>query len=301
MKTIAPPESERFLPVHDAYGPRLALVFGNQAPGGQCPYFAAGRCHHCDIGAGEGRRFTTQENLERLAWFQNHYADVWPDIAHLVLYNSGSTLNPVELAPEVLDAVVAWARTLPRLQLISVDSREAFVKSARLEELKVRPILGLESARESVRNEALDKRMSDAAIRKAFREAARAGCGMDCNVVIAGPGTTGDGVADAVETARFAFALGDEVGVTVDLNLHPYYPSKRGRLRFPKHGRCPLPVAIRAVEAIAALRQPGSKLFIGWQDEGHDQDQHVRELELEIIRTPFDQFNRTQDPALLRD
>lgn len=296
-----------FDPVHDGYGPRLALVFGNQAPRGECPYYAAGRCHHCDIGAGEGRQFTLEDNRERLRWFQSHYAQVLGSIAHLVLYNSGSTLNPVELADVMLDEILDWAATLPALKLVSLDSREAFVKADRLAgcqdrlQRPLRPILGLESARESVRNLALDKRMSDSAIRRAFGEAAKAGCGMDCNVVIAGPGTTGDGVQDAVETARFAFDLAREAGLGVDLNLHPYYPSLRGRKRFPQHGRCPLPVAIRAIEAIAALvRDSGSKLFIGWQDEGHDQDQQLRDLELSIIQDAFDRFNRTQDPATLR-
>lgn len=311
---IAPPVEARFAPVYDSYGLRLALVFGNQAPNGQCPYYAAGRCHHCDIGAGEGHRFSLAENRQRLAWFQEFYAQVLPRVAHLVLYNSGSTLNVQELPHELLVEVLGWAAALPSLQLVSLDSREAFVQHKRLVELArvlgrpLRPILGLESARESVRNLALEKHMSDSAIRRAFREVglARAEgleCGMDCNLVIAGPGTTGDGVADALETARFAFELGNEVGLSVDLNLHPYYPSKRGRERFPKHGRCPLPVALRGVEGIAALARrdsPASRLFIGWQDEGHDQDQSVRDLELEIVQGPFDRFNRTQDPAALR-
>lgn len=41
-----------FRPVHDRRGLRLAIVLGNQAPAGVCPYAAGGRCHHCDIGLG---------------------------------------------------------------------------------------------------------------------------------------------------------------------------------------------------------------------------------------------------------
>ncbi len=312
--TVAPPEAARFLPVHDAYGLRLALVFGNHAPGGQCPYYTAGRCHHCDIGAGEGREFTLSDNRARLAWFQQHYAEALPRVAHLVLYNSGSTLNPRELPVLMLDEILDWAASLPCLKVLSLDSREAFLSQKRLADCArrlghtLRPILGLESARESVRNLALDKHMSDSGIRRAFRAVALAraegaDCQLDCNLVVAGPGTTGDGVADALETAEFAFDLAGEVGLTVDLNLHPYYPSARGRLRFPEHGRCSLPVAIRAVEGIANLaraRSRGSHLFIGWQDEGHDQDQGVRAVELQIIQERFDRFNRTQDAAVLR-
>ncbi|MEW6282817.1 MAG: hypothetical protein AB1758_29670, partial [Candidatus Eremiobacterota bacterium] len=227
------------------------------------------------------------------------------------------TLNPVELSPDFLHRVLEWAAALPALRGVSLDSREAFVTSQRVREAAralgagrfLHPILGLESARESVRNLVLDKRMSDGAIRRAFSNVAavaREGleASMDCNVVLGGLGTSaGDAVADAVETGRFAFDLGRASGLVVDLNLHPYYPSERGRSRFPQHGRCSLNLALRAVEGLDALRRelsPRSRLFIGWQDEGHDQDQEVRRLELSIARASFERFNRTQDWQALR-
>src|SRR5436305_10377440 len=49
----AEPGSDLLFPaVIDGYGKRLALVFGNHAHGGHCPFLAASLCHHCDIGMG---------------------------------------------------------------------------------------------------------------------------------------------------------------------------------------------------------------------------------------------------------
>jgi hypothetical protein len=122
-------------------------------------------------------------------------------------------------------------------------------------------------------------------------------------VLVAGPGTDSQSALDdAVATARYAYNLARGVGVTADLNLHPYYPSARGRARFPGHPRCALPTLVAAVRAIDALRHelmPSSGLFIGWQDEGHDQQPEVRQRELKAARNAFDRFNRTQEGSVL--
>ena len=109
MRPLARPADRLlFAPTQDRYGVRLALVFGNHAPGGQCPYFAAGKCRHCDIGAGEGAAFTSELNRQRLAWFQGQYRQILPEVVHLVLYNSGSFLNPQELPVDLLDEILVW-------------------------------------------------------------------------------------------------------------------------------------------------------------------------------------------------
>ena len=113
-----------FAPARDRYGLRLALVFGNQAPGGQCPYYVAGQCRHCDIGAGEGAAVTSELNRQRLAWFQAKYRQGLPEAAHLLLYNSGSVLNPREMPFEVLDEILVWARSLPAVRIVSLETRE---------------------------------------------------------------------------------------------------------------------------------------------------------------------------------
>ena len=112
-----------YQPVRDRHGWRLALVFGNHASGGLCPYYTNVRCFHCDIGAGEGAAFDLGTNRQRLAWFQEYYGPRLTSVNHLVLYNSGSVLNPHEMPLELLDGIVAFAGSLPAVSVLSLDSR----------------------------------------------------------------------------------------------------------------------------------------------------------------------------------
>jgi len=313
--SAAPPSEHLFEPLRDVYGWRLALVFKNHSPDGLCPWFRAGRCHHCDIGGGEGGAGDLEQNRARLRWFEQRYQDALPKLAHLVLYDSGSVLSPKELPGEFLDEVCSWARALPSLEVVSLDTREPFVRAARLVSLaellgpsrSVRPILGLETADDALRA-LIDKRMPRSAVLRVFDEIAQADAGsarvgLDVNVVVGGPGTTdATAVADAVGTARFAWEQGASRGISVDLNLHPYYPSVRGLARFPDHPRCSPEVALESLCALADLHSElgaDGNLFVGWQDEGHDQEQDERQRELDRLGAGFDLFNQTQDPSVL--
>jgi uncharacterized Fe-S cluster-containing MiaB family protein len=277
----APPAQMLFEPVRDRYGLRLALVFGNQAPGGICPYYAGELCHHCDIGAGEGRALDLTTNRLRLDWFRDYYRRQLESIRHFVVYNSGSVLNPREMLPELLEDILGFARSLPAVRVVSLDSREAYItpKSLRRilsvagEEKTVRPILGLESSDDRIRNEILQKAMPRTAIMRVFRDlatiAAEFGAnriGLDINIVIGGPGTTAlTAIDDALRTAEFALSAG------------------------------------RAAARIAlAVKSAGanSVIFIGWQDEAHDLEPDQRSFDLKQARSAFDRFNQTNDPAV---
>lgn len=306
-----------FEPVRDRYGWRLALVFGNHAPGGVCPYYAGGLCYHCDIGAGEGAAVDLAKNRRRLEWFRDHYCRLLDSVGHLVIYNSGSVLNPREMPPELLDDILGFARKLPAVRVVSLDSREAYIKMETLrrilsvvgEGIIVRPVLGVESADDRIRNEVLRKAMTRAAIMRVFRDLgtleAQYGAnriGLDINIVIAGPGTTiATEVDDAVRTAELGLSAGACHGVSVDLNLHPYYIGARGSARFPDHHRCSITTTARVAARVAlAVRSMGgdSRIFIGWQDEAHDLEQVQRSFELKHARSAFDRFNQTNDFAV---
>ena len=320
LASAAPRPETLFAPVRDRYGWRLALVFGNHFPGGICPYLIGEHCHHCDIGAGEGAAFDLATNHARLNWFREHYQQHLDSIGHVVLYNSGSVLNPREMPPDMLDEILGAIRTLRAVRVVSLDSREAYIKpqilrriiSALGEGLTVRPILGIESADDRIRNEILRKAMPRAAIMRVFRDlstvAAEEGAdriGLDVNILIAGPGTTSEtAVDDAARTAEFALDAGARSGVAVDLNLHPYYVGSRGSSQFPDHRRCTIEIAARAATRIAQIVQSmgvATSIFVGWQDEAHDLEQETRSHELNRARAAFDRFNQTNDPAVFTE
>jgi uncharacterized Fe-S cluster-containing MiaB family protein len=76
------------------------------------------------------------------------------------VYNSGSVLNPRELAPEILENICNEADEMPNFPVLSLDTREAFLDTDRLVQLASRlrtrvcvgPILGLESADDEIRD-----------------------------------------------------------------------------------------------------------------------------------------------------
>lgn len=314
MSAARPSEALLFPIVADRLGPRLVLVFGNEAPAGECPFYRAALCHHCDIGRGEGRRFTVEENRRRLAWFRERYEAEWPRVAHLVVYNSGSVLNPRELAPAFLLEVLAFARGLPALAAVSLDSRETFLDEDRLASAgralgaprALRVILGLESADDAIRDGLLEKRMGRGAIERgieALGRAARAApnLALAANVVVGGPGAAGPrAAADAAATARYALELATRAGVPLDLNVHPYYPSERGLARFPDHARPALADVVAAVEAMREATRGAAPIFLGLHDEGHDLRPEERQRTLAPLAAALARFHRDQDPAVLR-
>ncbi len=320
--SIRPPRESLFRPVYDRRGLRLAMVLGNEAPSGICPYAARNFCHHCDIGLGEGRRFDAAMNLARFRWLQEHYSSIWPRLAHLVVYNSGSVLNRLELAPETLTAVLDFARSLPELRLVSVESREAFVTPEAVSRLtadlgagrEVRVIIGIESADDTIRNKLLRKQMPRRAIERATRAIATvhrtvvsganqaALPGLTANVIVGGPGTTANSIVrDAVETSMYSLRLAQAYGLPLDLNLHPYYPSKRSTARFPDHPRPSLPALVEAICSVAQSVGNNTPVFVGLEDEGHDQDPGGWTEQLTRFARAADHFNRTGRTDMLRE
>ena len=173
-----------------------------------------------------------------------------------------------------------------------------------------RVILGLETSDDHLREELLAKRMPRAAVKRAVEAigsvAADLGTeriGLTFNILVGGPGTTlQTAVDDALTTADFALETGRVANLSVDLNLHPYYRSARGRSHFPAHPRCSPQTVARVASAIAervALHVPPTALFIGTEDEGNDRDLIPLDWRAEAVRDVFAKFNQSQDASVL--
>jgi hypothetical protein len=127
--------------------------------------------------------------------------------------------------------------------------------------------------------------------------------GATFNILVGGPGTTlQTAVDDALTTACFALEAGRAAGISVDLNLYPYYRSTRGQEHFPLHPRCSAETVARAASAVAELARscvPPSVLWIGTNDEGHDPDFTPSGWPAGAVREALDKFNGSQDPSAL--
>ncbi len=302
-----------FQPVRDTYGSRLALVFGNESAQGECPFYTAKQCYHCDIGAGEGKQFTLEMNKERLDFFREYYGEVLENIKHLVVYNSGSVLNRAEMSRETLGEIVEYAASLERCKIISVDSREMYVAEDALnhiverlrDEQHARIIIGVESQNDEIRIKKLNKIMRKKNIERAFEIVGKykGKIGLDVNIVFQPPELRGEeAITDAVETLRYGLNLAEKYKLSIDFNFHPYYPSQRSLVIYPNHPRANIEDSIEALRRMKAeieAQKNNAKIFVGWQDEEHDQQQQVRGAELEEGMQKFDQFNVTQEVNFL--
>lgn len=310
---VKPPEGSLFSPVESPRGRRLALVFGNEGPEGRCPFHGI-QCMHCDLGAGEGIRFTPDMNAARLKFLGGHYREIFPQIKHLVIYNYGSTFNDSEFSPETRQRIMAFANSLPELERISFDSREHFVSADKVATMvaMLRPdqnisiTLGLESQSEVIREINLQKNMSRAHIEAVFTALAtrRERTAVEMNVLFQPPDITGPAaINEAIKTIEYGLALMDQFGVLVDFNFHPYYPSKKGTKAFPDHPRAMLEHATSALIRIIRIIKAhggGSVIFVGWNDEGHDLQPTVKKMKQLLYDPAFAAFNQSQDEIDLR-
>ncbi len=285
-KPAIPSKSLLFRPEKDAYGIRLALVFGNEALKGKCPFYGS-QCYHCDIGKGEGRQFTHAMNKERLDFFRLYYRDVLPKVVHLLVYNSGSTLNRKEMSKKTLDEILNFIRTLNNCRIVSFDSREIFIADNKMQHIlgglrndqKMRIILGVESQNKAIRIGKLNKKMTHSGILKAFKTIAKfhGQIGIDINVILQPPELERqDAFNEAIATVRYGLSLGSEYGVPVDFNLHPYYRSSIGSEKYPNHYGPNLKDVIDAavfLKKSIAHENVAANIFIGCNSEGHDIEQ----------------------------
>ncbi|MBU1105454.1 MAG: hypothetical protein KKB51_02205 [Candidatus Riflebacteria bacterium] len=303
-----PPEGSLFEPVASPRGLRLALVFGNESPTGCCPYYNI-QCIHCDLGAGEGVSFSHEMNRQRLEFLQQYYSEILPKICHLVIYNYGSTLNDSELSKETRQRILEFASRLPAVKRISFDSREHFVTAARIGEMLplLRPdqslsiTLGLESQSEEVRIGHLKKTITRSEVDSVFNALSVYSdrTAVEMNVLFQPPGITGnEAIAEVVATIEYGIELMQQHGVLVDFNFHPYYPSIKGTKFFPDHPRAMMEHAIRALFMIIRLitaKSPESRIFVGWNDEGHDLQPTVKKMKQLLYSPAFAAFNVSQN------
>ncbi len=298
-----------FEPVKDVYGSRLALVFGNEATDGKCPFYLAKQCNHCDIGGGEGIWFDTPLNKARLEFMQHYYGNKLKEIEHLIVYNSGSVLNRHEMSIETLTCILNYIQTLDKCKIVSFDSRETFINyetigfiisHLRLDQ-QMRVVLGVESQDDNTRIVKLNKKMTKENIEKVFQvisEYSDKRVGIDFNVLFQPPELIREAaIEESLNTVKYGLDLGQKYKVPIDFNFHPYYPSHKSSLMYPRHPRAifeDIILAIKKMSEEIVNRKMRSMIFIGWQDEGHDVDQTTRNHELRRQVYLLNKFNLEQ-------
>ncbi|MHB9030766.1 MAG: hypothetical protein ACYC9O_18515 [Candidatus Latescibacterota bacterium] len=228
--------------IHDRPARRLVITL--RGPG--CSWVDRGEgCFMCGHHAGTTRGAIPAAE-EYLAQFRSEISGYdLSGIEILSLYNSGSVLNPDEVPPEALRAMIADIRNLGSIRKVVLETRAEYIDRSRLAELKdilgpgriLSVALGLETSDDLKRSLCINKGCSLAEISRAV-EAVR-GLGETQLYVLLGLPflTESEAVEDAIRSIRCARDLGaDEIHIEpLTLQRHTLleYLHQAGLYRLP--------------------------------------------------------------------
>jgi radical SAM enzyme (TIGR01210 family) len=204
----------------------------------------SGGCTMC--GHLAGASVESEPSVERLnAHFDRAFDHVdWARIPVLCLYNGGSVLSSSEVPDNTFEHIVARIAAEPRIRLVALESRPEFVDEQRLNWLagalggrSLRVAIGLESARDDVRELAIHKGITLQAMERVARIVTQV-ASLRLYVLIKPPWLTEqEAIDDAVDAVRLARRLG-----ATDIHFEPatiqrhtlvYYLWSIGRYRMP--------------------------------------------------------------------
>jgi radical SAM enzyme (TIGR01210 family) len=180
---------------------------------------AGGGCSMCGYAGDTPLRPPTEEEL--LAQVE-HVASRREDASWVKLYTSGSMLDPGEVPPPVLEAVV---EAFGDAEMLTVESRAEHVTRRRVEALgdasRREVAVGLESACDAVLSGSVNKGMTREGFLRAAGEVKGAGAALRAYVLLKPPFLTeAEAMDDAMEAALAAAGAGADVVSVNPVNVH---------------------------------------------------------------------------------
>ncbi len=178
-----------------------------------------GGCTMCGYAGDTPMRPPTEEEL--LAQVE-HVASRREDASWVKLYTSGSMLDPEEVPPRVLEAIV---ETFDDADMLTIESRAEHVSRRRVEALgdtsRREVAIGLESACDAVLSDSVHKGMTLRGFQRAAGHVKDAGARLRAYVLLKPPFLTeAEAVEDAVEAALAAAEAGTDVVSVNPVNVH---------------------------------------------------------------------------------
>jgi len=186
-----------------------------------CEYAAVGGCTMCGEWSGS--------NLGDLVSAQFHVAQFAAgsakllsekDVRWLRIYQEGSFLNSAEVAPEAREVILKLASKLTNIQRITIESRPEYLTEnvantlqSFMGNVELEIGIGLEAKDDYIRNVCVGKGTVISSYQKAVKIAHKNGIIALGYVILKPPFLTeAEGIAEAIETTRYAFEIGfDEV------------------------------------------------------------------------------------------
>ncbi|MBU2561569.1 MAG: radical SAM protein [Nanoarchaeota archaeon] len=187
-----------------------------------CSY---GQCTMCGFNRHAARNVSAEDLIEQ---FEGCYV---PGVKVLQLLGSGSFFDDIDVPEAFQRHIVQRLMKEDRLEKIVLESRPEYLTDDKVAMLaglakckEVYVAIGLESRDDRVRNQILNKGISITEFEEAARTLARQGVGLQAYALVKPHGLDeAEAIEDAVNTAKYVFALGKHLGLKTLVSFQPAF------------------------------------------------------------------------------
>ena len=256
-------------------GPELVIALYTRP----CRY---GRCTFCSLPAlSRGGEEVTPQDIERQVdkALQACSATELEEVAKVSIYTASSSLDQVSLPTRSLMYLVHRICDLPKLRLVSLETRPEYVEDWELkalrnvlgERVRIEVGIGYETHDPVLRNEVLVKGLTEGSIRALMGLLAENGAQLKAYVMLKPHWSLTEeaGVVEAKAGIDHLAGLSDEYRVPVSVHLNPTYMASDCALteEMRQHGYVP-PELASVVAVVRDACQRGLPIYVGLDDEG---------------------------------
>lgn len=234
------------------------------------------------------------------------------NVQEIDIYNSGSFLSSKEVPPPVREEIFEIMAENPRIIKILIESRPEFIigEEAHLGKLrnmvkdKILEVgIGLETVRDDIRNEELNKGFMLADFVRASEVLAKYRLDLLAYVLLKPPCFSEvEAIRDAIDTIYFLQDLGQKLHINVKVALQPTFVARNTPLEDLYNQRTYTPPSLwSVVEVIRGTFNVPLEIEVALSDEGLAEGRvpHSCELCNEEMREALRTFNETQDRKIL--
>jgi len=275
-----------------------------------------GRCAFCALpGMSLGGEAVAARDIERQVDFvlSEYTHDQLDAVRKVSVYTASSSLDQECLPTRSLMYLALKVADLPRLAVLSLETRPEYVEDWELKALRsvlgdrvqLEVGIGYETHDPVLRNDVLGKGLTAEELRVLMRQLADNGATLKAYMMLKPHHTLSeeDGVREALDGLDELAALSQAFSVPVAVHLNPTYIARGCRLteELVAHGYQP-PELESVIAVTLAARRRGLPIYVGLDDEGMAIEGGTFRstgLDRERVVAALQSFNRHQDPGRL--
>ena len=271
-------------------------------------------CSFCNLSSNSSEEAVSEESIiKQIHWIFDQYNSEISTFQQLSVGNEGSILDRNRFFEEGMNYLLERSKEMTGLKVISFETRPEYIRAPVLEDILrkthaglVDVTVGFETQDNNLRNEVLNKKISKDQFEKKVELLGELGIRLTSYVMLK-PGpymSEEEGVNEAVATIQYLHNLCTQHNTSLVIYLNPTYVASKSSLAtiMKKSGYKP-PKIQSVLKTILSTQPLGIPIYTGlWCENLADETGNFsgREDYDREFRNAIKQFNKTQNPAIIR-